>query len=1276
MSLQSKQTSQNRSILLSTVTTFIVCCLLCETTYGHTIALPASRLRYEEDTYTVVVQGLKQGDRDRVVRRITYDPLVARHVLIRLLEEPGKNELARPFAELFRVATNSELESPFVEFFAHADPQTRERLLRWAGIETDAEWFLSSNDYPDRFSTETENQAYDDLKAATREFHEMGFVDGEAFCLRIWFGSFRAGPRIGSPPTEARRIEAEQIGGVEGVIRLFRQTGNLRGETNCLVTLAGLSFGRDDAKKTTELLNRALEGAIADKNLVLQFTLRRGRRLYDVDEKVRREAVVSLRMEVKGEPGLKELYYRLLLIEPVNLEEYRELLTAEKDPILAIRAHRALSDYLDRSDNLRQSIEELDRAIELARSLPYDMGAYGGYPHPAVAWMLWQRAMKNRALGKLREAEIDCHQSLRELEPQKSAGHYVQSLMALVWYELGYTYRGLGEYPLAIQAAQDSLALAVSIEAPLWIQSAHQVMAEVYSDLGDLHSAEEHLQEAMRQPHEIFNASPLQMAELHLNFQLYEDALRDLDSVEPAIKAYLESRPQQRLRWMWVAKKYELLTHLYLRLGEPEKALESAQEVERHVNKGPEGLLGIVLAEMKRYAAAEGYFLNRLKSIEGKDVLAKQVDAHKNLGRIYRAQRKPALALEHLNRALELYRKLGDRRGEIEVLLELARVDVARHDPAMARGHFSTALQLSEDAQDQQGVWSAHYGLAQLASAESQPREAAEHLRSAVDAVEKISGRLNVDLYKSAFVENKVVIYDELIRLVGTSSPAEAFQYAERRQARAFLESLQRGGATSRAASDELDKQRKEVEGRLIGKQKALITQLSKPDSQRDHSLIDSVRRELSDIRSQHTQLLKTVELRHPVEAALQGGVTPLTARQVQTDILGPDQVLVEFLVTDQEVLAFVLDRSFCKFVRLPISRKELNAHIRKLHLPFQQLREGRTDLLHLAYDVSLSHELYKSLFLPLEPLFQGKTDLILVPDEVLNYLPFESLARSAATGEKAPSTAYAEYRDVDWLVRHYTMRYAISATSLDPKLRRPGTPQNQLVAFGLSGLNGSQNTNIARTVLRRASENGAQLPSLPPLPQAARESRNVARIMAGKVTTRVFTNDLATENTFYKEAPTASYLHLAVHSLLNNEQPNYSALLLASEPESDGLLQTFEISNTHLNANLVTLSGCETALGKLVKGEGLLGLRRAFLQAGARSVLVSLWSVEDSTADFMEEFYRNLGKDLSPGKALRLAKTQYLERTLPAGPGQQISLSHPFFWAPFVLTTTSLARQ
>jgi CHAT domain-containing protein len=229
------------------------------------------------------------------------------------------------------------------------------------------------------------------------------------------------------------------------------------------------------------------------------------------------------------------------------------------------------------------------------------------------------------------------------------------------------------------------------------------------------------------------------------------------------------------------------------------------------------------------------------------------------------------------------------------------------------------------------------------------------------------------------------------------------------------------------------------------------------------------------------------------------------------------------------------------------------------------------------------------------------------------------------------------------------------------------------LLAFGNPSLRGSQRQQAAQAVLRRLSEASAEVPELVPLPKAARESKRVGELMSGKVQARVLVGDHATEAEFSKDGPSADYLHFAVHSLVNQEQPFYSALVLAPDATSDGLLQTYEIVNTRLRSRLVTLSGCETALGKLKRGEGMLGLQRAFLQAGAEAVVVSLWSVEDSTADFMEGFYKNIRREQDLALALRNAKQQYLKGTIDLGGGQRISSSHPFFWAPFVLTTTRM---
>ncbi len=474
---------------------------------------------------------------------------------------------------------------------------------------------------------------------------------------------------------------------------------------------------------------------------------------------------------------------------------------------------------------------------------------------------------------------------------------------------------------------------------------------------------------------------------------------------------------------------------------------------------------------------------------------------------------------------------------------------------------------------------------------------------------------------------------------------------------------------------DDLSKRREELRGRLIGKQKALLEQFSKPPAERNTKLIQSLQSELAEIREAHTQVMKEIEVGSVGRGAVLAQASVLTAEQVQQKALRPNQALLEYVVQDKESFLFLVTPQSCKSFRLNIGRKQLNDRIEKLLLPFGQLRDGQVDLLHVNYDVRLSHDLYRLLFRPIESEIPRDSQLVIVADDVLNYLPFESLSRSATVAPRQAGLPYSEYQAVDWLVKHYTFSYALSATSLSLGHEGNRSAPAQLLAFGNPSLKGSQRNDVAQAVLRRISEGSAEVPQLVSLPQAARESKRIGELMSSRGHSRVLLGEQATEAEFSKEGPAADYLHFAVHSLLNQEQPYYSALVLAPDAKSDGLLQTYEIVNTPLRSRLVTLSGCETALGKLKRGEGMLGLQRAFLQAGAEAVVVSLWSVEDSTADFMEAFYKNIGRDQSLGLALRNAKQQYLKGTLALGGGQSVSSSHPFFWAPFVLTTTRCSR-
>lgn len=1240
---------------------FILAFLLCTLAKAGPIVFPPTYQLLEDDTYQTAIHFLEQADRIALQNLINRDPLVARKVLIKLLRQPDKLEMARIFAELFSVSCTLELEQAFFDFFIASAPDTRKKLLDSAELMTDAEYAIQHVQRIDDFEDLIKDQALNQLRQAATEFQAIGFMDGEAYSLAR---SAIYGGRFPSTDSGLETMEEARI--------LYEKSANLRGQIFCLVQLAHLNYQRlGEKNKASQLFLLACEKGKIEATSILGYYLSQYSWMTDKPPVDWLKESSEARQK---ESGLRSTRYQMLLKQDTPIEKYLALLEQETDPVLKIRAHWNLFQNLSDNDRQTQAVEEADAAITLARRQAYDMSAYGGSFHPAVPSMLIALAQSKIQLGMLREAESDSLEALRLLEHETSQtnANYLEPVKIAALDRLSKIYGALGEYPSAIEKARESLKLSQPRNAGDSTYYSYEFLAELHGEMGQLRPAEAYLEQAASMPFP-YNPAPIHMAELHLNFQRYEEALRDLDRAKQGLEQFFKIRPQARPFLWGETQRLRVLTEAWLGLGKPEWALFTAKELEERKHPVEQGMLGMVLMALGRYPEAEKYFQARLESLKGAAWPQKEVDAVLNLGKICQAQKRPGEASNFYQRALELYRQMGSRRGELKVLLEMAQLAQTQNDLQTADQRSRQALALAAELQDSKGIWSAQYRLARIALSQGQKQMAIEHLEASVDAVEAVSGNIKVDVYKTGFLEDKIQVFDELIALLGPANPSKAFYYAEKRRARAFLESSQRAGLLTTSVHDDLRLRKEAMEARLVGKQKALLEQFSKPASQRNSALIQSFQNDLKQIREEHTQLIKTIELDTSTGNVARKEIFPLTASQVQQTVLRPGQALLEYLIRDRETYLFLVTLQACKFYRLPIAKQELAHRIEKLQLPFSQFQEGRIDLAHLSYDVQLSHRLYRLLFQPIEPALRPGAEIIVVPDDVLNYLPFESLSRTGEMRPAATDLPFAEYRDVDWLVKRFSFVYALSASSLRLRVKQPSSTQRELLAFGNPSVGSSQESDIERVVLRGSLKTGEHFPEFPPLPQATKESKKIGELMSGKLRTKVFLGDQATESQFFKEAPSADYLHFAVHSMVNQEEPYYSALVLAPEQHSDGLLQAYEIVNTRLQSHLVTLSGCETALGKLKRGEGMLGLQRAFLQAGAESVVVSLWSVEDSTADFMEAFYKNIRDGQSLSGALRNAKLKYLEGSLALSGGQHFSLSHPFFWAPFVLTTTAL---
>lgn len=322
--------------------------------------------------------------------------------------------------------------------------------------------------------------------------------------------------------------------------------------------------------------------------------------------------------------------------------------------------------------------------------------------------------------------------------------------------------------------------------------------------------------------------------------------------------------------------------------------------------------------------------------------------------------------------------------------------------------------------------------------------------------------------------------------------------------------------------------------------------------------------------------------------------------------LIGPDETLVEYYYQGGDMYAFILDRERLLAIRLDVG---------DLHAQVQGFRAALTNVESSAWE-EYSVSLYRRIWRPLQALIRT-TNIAVVAHGVLHYLPFAAM------------------RDAEgkFLVDNYSIRFLPSASIL--KYLRPALQKKeaQLLAIGNPDLDDS-------ALDLRFAEGEAKL---------------VASLFPNS---RLLLRKEASESTFKKIAGLYSRLHFASHGKFQTDEPLKSGLYLAKDADNDGVLTASELYSMHMDADLVTLSACETGLGKIANGDDVIGLTRGFLYAGSRSIVASLWSVDDkATAALMGLFYGNL-VSLNKREALRQAQIKTRE-----------TFSHPFYWSPFQLT-------
>ena len=590
--------------------------------------------------------------------------------------------------------------------------------------------------------------------------------------------------------------------------------------------------------------------------------------------------------------------------------------------------------------------------------------------------------------------------------------------------------------------------------------------------------------------------------------------------------------------------------------------------------------------------------------------------------------------------ALDLSRRRGTEIGVAGSLRMLGNLSIARDLDEAAR-NFEAAIEIYE-RHDIVQAWDAYAGLARVHRRKGDLARAVALYRKGIALLESVRGRIESSQNRATFLGGNQTIYRELAdtllewheRDPASGLAALAFEAVEQAKARATLDAV--AGAREeivRELEPDLRAREEELGARVAELQKRLGSSTGDPAR-------GELRRAMRDAEAEIDRLVVEIRRRSPRYAAVRYP-EPLPLERIQTS-LDERTAIVEYFASDDRFFAFVVTSRSFGAVRLDTSPSVVAARVRTY---LDLLARGEDDGWR-----EIGRRLHAELIAPVLPhLPPGAVRVAVVPDGALHDLPFETLVAG----------------DERLLVEEIDLSYAPSAAVLAELLARPEASPR---AMGLAVFAGPVPP-AALTVASAPDEAGRMMRLLydeetlrvPSIPSSAVEAREIARYAAAA--SEVYTGAEASERRV-KTVGLGRFrvLHFATHGLVSEEAPSRSALVLSSEERDgeDGLLQVREIYHLELDSDLVVLSACRTARGRLLAGEGVQGLARAFFVAGARSVVATLWDVDDErTALFMRTFYRNLGSGMSKSGALRATKLE-LERNPET--------SSPRYWAPFIL--------
>jgi len=667
-------------------------------------------------------------------------------------------------------------------------------------------------------------------------------------------------------------------------------------------------------------------------------------------------------------------------------------------------------------------------------------------------------------------------------------------------------------------------------------------------------------------------------------------------------------------------------SEIYLELGLVDEAVEMAQaSLEQFEQQGMKfeaarSMINLAIAvSLQRDASRALTLFARAREItrgENNQVWPNLIDLYRALVLVEENRLEEAQNLGET--VADFFSLAGMPTKQVICLLLITRISLRTGNLKQASERCEQAQRILERVDTPMLFYEAHFLQGQIHEASGEPQLAYAAYQQARSALEVLRSSLQRQELKIGLMRNRLAVYSRLIQLClnqgGDGASAEALSYVEAAKSRTLrdliLEGARPGGGLSQEA--EIDPRLRELRKELNWYYHRLERESLTPAGITTEGAA-SLQKEASSREHQLSRLLLEMPTSVGVGAALRNSSTA-SLHQIR-DSLGPEAALLEYFAIEEATFVAVVTATNLKIIPLG----PLDAIAQRLRMVQFQLSKFRLNADYLARFRNLllaalqSHlqALYDALIAPVLALLPVR-DLVIVPFGPLHSLPFHALF----DGEK-------------YLIERFGICYEPSASIFAHSHRSASTPSGSSLIIGIDD---------------------------PKLPFIREEVDAVAALVANP---RVLFGTAATEAGLRRYGSSSQLVHIATHGIFRQDSPMFSSIRLA-----DSYLTLYDLYHMDLPVDLLTLSGCVTGLNVVADGDELLGLTRGLLYAGARSLLLSLWDVDDrSTSEFMKEFYRQLQGRSRKADALQSAMLHQLQR-----------YPHPYYWAPFKLIGRALA--